>query len=244
MKKIEGKVAIVTGSTSGIGSATAMLFAEEGAKVVVVGRNAERGNKVVDVINAKGGEAILFIGDVTDENELEKLIAITIEKFGKLDILMNNVGMFSLKAPAIETITGEEWDLYFATNVKSVFMLSKLAYPYLKNTKGNIVNIASMAALIASDQYAYSSTKAAIVRLTKCLASEFAKSGVRVNVICPGIIDTPLLKLEDASVFNGMVPLGRVGQPEDIAKAALFSASDDSSWMTGSVLVIDGGYSM
>ncbi|MBA3037385.1 MAG: SDR family oxidoreductase [Desulfobacterium sp.] len=244
MKKIEGKVAIITGSTSGIGSATAMLFAEEGAKVVVVGRNAERGNKVVDVIKAKGGEAILFIGDVTDENELEKLIATTIQKFGKLDILMNNVAMFNLTAPAIETITGEEWDSYFATNVKPVFLLSKLAYPYLKNTKGNIVNIASIAALMASDQYAYCSTKAAIVRLTKCLASEFAKSGVRVNVICPGIIDTPLLKLEDASVLNGMVPLGSVGQPEDIAKAALFTASDDSSWMTGSVLVIDGGHTM
>lgn len=243
MKRLEGKVTIVTGSTSGIGRGIAVMYGKHGAKVVVVGRNETRGEQVVNEIVEAGGEAVFCKADILVEDDHKRMVETAISTYGKLDILVNNAGTSDCKS--IEESTLEEWNYVFATNVTSIFLSCKYAIPYLKQTKGSIITISSMSALkpIANLQ-AYSTSKAAASMLTKNIAFGYAADGVRANVICPGIINTPMNANVSPQVKETVaktVPLLRLGEPEDIAGAALYLASDESIWVTGQSISVDGG---
>ncbi|MFT9266469.1 SDR family NAD(P)-dependent oxidoreductase [Oenococcus sp.] len=244
--KLKEKVAIVTGGTSGIGEASAILFAAEGAKVVVAGRNQENGRAVVQHIKDQGGEAVFVQADMLNTDDIDKLLNTTIEAYGKIDILFNNAGI-SVAKP-LEEMTYEEFDNVMDTNLKAPFQMCKQAMPYLMKTKGTILNTSSIAGLSTnSNSYAYSASKSALISLTKVLARDYAAKGVRVNAICPGITETPILNTvngEQMSYLEAIIPMQRVGQPIEIAKPALFLVSDDASYITGSTLVVDGGITL
>lgn len=243
--KLEGKVAIVTGATSGMGRATAVLFAKEGAKVVVTGRNEERAQAVVDEIKGNGGEAIYVIVDASNVEDCKKIFDATIEAFGTVDILVNNAGMLSM-SPLLE-VSIEEWNKVFAVNVTSALYLTQLCAPVMKEKgKGVIVNIASVASYAAHHGFAaYISSKHAMAGLSKSMAWELGPE-IRVNAIAPGAIHTAMVdSIGGPSVLQGMIdncPCKRVGQPEDIAGAALFLASDDCTFLTGQMIKVDGGF--
>lgn len=243
MKRLDGKVAIITGATSGIGQASAELFAAEGAKVVVVGRNKERGQKVVDGIKGKGGEATFVAVDMLNADDFDNLLRTTIDTYGKLDILFNNAGV-AVSGP-LETFKDEDWDFVVKTNLRAPYQLCKKAMPYLKRTKGNILNTASMSGLRAdSNGFAYNPSKAGLVMLTQVIAKDFAGVGVRCNAICPGITETPILGTVEATQMEALrnaIPLKRMAQPIDIANAAVFLVSDEASYITGAALPVDGG---
>ncbi|MBR2805055.1 MAG: glucose 1-dehydrogenase, partial [Eggerthellaceae bacterium] len=243
--KLEGKVAIVTGATSGMGRATAVLFAKEGAKVVVTGRNEERAQAVVDEIKGNGGEAIYVIVDASNVEDCKKIFDATIEAFGTVDILVNNAGMLSM-SPLLE-VSIEEWNKVFAVNVTSALYLTQLCAPVMKEKgKGVIVNVASVASYAAHHGFAaYISSKHAMAGLSKSMAWELGPE-IRVNAIAPGAIHTAMFdNIGGPSVLQGMIdncPCKRVGQPEDIAGAALFLASDDCTFLTGQIIKVDGGF--
>ena len=243
--KLEGKVAIVTGATSGMGRATAVLFAKEGAKVVVTGRNEERAQAVVDEIKGNGGEAIYVIVDASNVEDCKKIFDATIEAFGTVDILVNNAGMLSM-SPLLE-VSIEEWNKVFAVNVTSALYLTQLCAPVMKEKgKGVIVNVASVASYAAHHDFAaYISSKHAMAGLSKSMAWELGPE-IRVNAIAPGAIHTAMVdSIGGPSVLQGMIdncPCKRVGQPEDIAGAALFLASDDCTFLTGQIIKVDGGF--
>ena len=243
--KLEGKVAIVTGATSGMGRATAELFAKEGAKVVVTGRNEERARAVVDQIKADGGEAIYVIVDASNVEDCKKIFDATIEAFGTVDILVNNAGMLSM-SPLLD-VSIEEWNKVFAVNVTSALYLTQLCAPVMKEKgKGVIVNVASVASYAAHHGFAaYISSKHAMAGLSKSMAWELGPE-IRVNAIAPGAIHTAMVdSIGGPSVLQGMIdncPCKRVGQPEDIAGAALFLASDDCTFLTGQIIKVDGGF--
>ncbi len=243
--KLEGKVAIVTGATSGMGRATAVLFAKEGAKVVVTGRNEERAQAVVDEIKANGGEAIYVIVDASKVEDCKKIFDATIEAFGTVDVLVNNAGMLSM-SPLLE-VSIEEWNKVFAVNVTSALYLTQLCAPVMKEKgKGVIVNVASVASYAAHHGFAaYISSKHAMAGLSKSMAWELGPE-IRVNAIAPGAIHTAMVdSIGGPSVLQGMIdncPCKRVGQPEDIAGAALFLASDDCTFLTGQIIKVDGGF--
>jgi NAD(P)-dependent dehydrogenase (short-subunit alcohol dehydrogenase family) len=243
MGRIEDKVALVTGGASGMGRATVELFATEGARVVVADI------KGAEAIAAEvGNGAIGITTDVTRETDVADMVERAIQAFGRLDILCNNAGIGGELASFLDTAT-EEYDRVVAVNQTGVFYGIKHGIAAIvRGGGGAIVNTASIAGLGAlKDCGAYSASKAAVIALTKTAAREYAHAGVRVNAICPGSIDTPLLQhhLLDSDVLNAVVatvPLGRVGKPQDIANAMLFLASDESSYITGAVLPVDGGY--
>ncbi|MCP1109568.1 NAD(P)-dependent dehydrogenase (short-subunit alcohol dehydrogenase family) [Lachnospiraceae bacterium PF1-21] len=243
--RLNGKVAIVTGATSGIGRATAVLFANEGAKVVVAARREERGQEVVSEIEKNGGTAFFVRTDITQNEDIKNLVAATAEKYGKIDILVNNAGTLTT-FNFLEMNEEIDFDRTFQTNVKSYFMLCKEVIPYmLKNGKGSIVNLASVAAQLGVPMHtAYSASKGAVKQFTKSLAGEFARSGIRVNAILPGLTNSEMVPVgsdfEKAQIDS--VPMGRAGKPEEIAQGILFFASDDSSFCTGATLLIDGGH--
>ncbi len=243
--KLEGKVAIVTGATSGMGRATAVLFAKEGAKVVVTGRNEERAQAVVDEIKGNGGEAIYVIVDASKVEDCKKIFDATIEAFGTVDILVNNAGMLSM-SPLLD-VSIEEWNKVFAVNVTSALYLTQLCAPVMKEKgKGVIVNVASVASYAAHHGFAaYISSKHAMAGLSKSMAWELGPE-IRVNAIAPGAIHTAMVdSIGGPSVLQGMIdncPCKRVGQPEDIAGAALFLASDDCTFLTGQIIKVDGGF--
>ena len=243
--RLKDKVAIVTGSTSGMGRATAVLFAKEGAKVVVSGRNAARAQEVLDEIKAAGGEAICVLGDASDLAFCEDLIAKTVEAYGTIDILVNNAGMLSLST--LQDVTIEEWDKIFRVNVDSALRLAQLSAPIMKaKGKGVIVNIASVASFAAHHGFApYIASKHAMAGLSKSMAWELGPE-IRVNAIAPGAIHTAMVdSIGGPAALQGMIdncPLKRVGQPEDIATVALFLATDDSSFMDGQIIKVDGGF--
>ncbi len=242
--KLKDKVAIVTGATAGIGKAIAKTLAKEGAKVVCTGRNFERGAAIVEAITADGGEAVFIPADVTNEEELDELVSKSVEKYRKIDILVNNSGIAYL-AP-LDSYEQNMWEQVIATNLRGPHLLIKKVMPYLLESKGNIVNISSMSGLKSiSGAYAYGPSKAALNSLTKLLAFDYAKQGVRVNAICPGTIETEILACvseEFLEAGRAATPMGRFGQPEEIAKAVVFFASDDASYITGQTLAVDGGY--
>ena len=243
--KLEGKVAIVTGATSGMGRATAVLFAKEGAKVVVTGRNEERAQAVVDQIKADGGEAIFVIVDASKVEDCKKIFDATMEAYGTVDILVNNAGMLSM-SPLLD-VSIEEWNKVFAVNVTSALYLTQLCAPVMKEKgKGVIVNVASVASYAAHHGFAaYISSKHAMAGLSKSMAWELGPE-IRVNAIAPGAIHTAMVdSIGGPAVLQGMIdncPCKRVGQPEDIAGAALFLASDDCTFLTGQIIKVDGGF--
>jgi len=243
--KLKDKVAIVTGSTSGMGRATAVLFAREGAKVVITGRNEERAKAVVDQIKSEGNEAIYVIVDTSKVEEVKILVDKTLEAYGTVDIVFNNAGALSMSS--LQDVSLEEWDNIFNVNVTSSLFLVQLVAPIMKKKgKGVIINTSSVAGFAAHHGFAaYISSKHAMNGLTKSMAWELGPE-IRVNAIAPGAIHTAMVdSIGGPSVLQGMIdncPLKRVGQPEDIASVALFLACDDSSFMDGQIIKVDGGY--
>lgn len=249
MKKLEGKVAIVTGGTSGIGEACVDIFLENGAKVVFCGRNEENGAAVCARMKQKYGDSceVLFVkGDVSVEEDDKKLIDATIGQFGMIDILFNNSGVM-LPSMEVERMPVEDWRQTFDINITGMFMVTKFAKPYLLRSKGVILNNGSIAGLqhyAVGRSYAYSASKAAVIQFSHQMAKNYGADGIRVNCICPGIIQTPILHGRDPKIYEERIPLGRVGTPEDVAKVALFLVSDDAAYLTGEVITVDGGASL
>jgi len=244
---LSNKVALVTGGSRGIGFAIAKIFSENGCKVAITAKNFSR----LEESAAKLKNTIGISADIRNEDEVNNAVNNVLEKFGRLDILVNNAGIFP-KIKQLHEIEEQEWQEVLDVNLTGQFRFTKAAIPHLKKTCGCIVNISSDAGLKAYQGFnadAYSASKAALIVLTKCWALEYANDGIRVNCICPGVVDTdmtrPFLKTDkDREFMNAEHPIGRMGQPEDVSKAALFLASDDSSWTTGTVLAVDGGESI
>jgi NAD(P)-dependent dehydrogenase (short-subunit alcohol dehydrogenase family) len=248
--RLNHKVALITGGTSGIGEATALLFAKEGAKIAITGRNEKRGHAVTARILESGGQAIFLRTDVRKADECRRAVDETLRAFNTLDILFNNAGVFYSHTTL--DCTEDEWDLQIDINLKGTFLMSKCALPtMIAQRRGVIINNSSGWGIVGGDAaVAYCASKGGVVLLTKAMAIDHGRQGIRVNCICPGDVDTPMLpedarmrgqKWEDYLAGCGNRPLGRIGTAEEIAKAALFLACDDSSFMTGAALVVDGG---
>ena len=248
--RLANKVALITGGTSGIGEATALLFAREGAAVAVAGRSEERGRKVVGVINKSGGKAIFILVDVRRADDCRRAVDDTVRAFGRLDVLLNNAGVY-YPHDTLEC-SEEEWDLQLDINLKGAFLMSKFALPgMIAQGGGVIINNSSGWGLVGGDKaVAYCASKGGMVLMTKAMAIDHGRQGIRVNCICPGDVETPMLPgdakmrgLDWSTYLAGCAnrPLGRIGTSEEIAKVALFLASDDSSVITGATLAVDGG---
>lgn len=246
MKKFNQKVILITGATSGIGEAAARLFAKEGAKTVLVGRNKEKGKQIESEILKENNEAYFIPCDVSIENDVKAMIDKVVEKYGKIDILFNNAGVM-LQSMEIERMPVKDWQKTIDINLTGTFLVSKYAKPYIVKQKGNIINNASIAGLqhyAAGRSYAYSASKAAVIQFSHQMAKNYGEEGVRVNCICPGIVDTPILGDRDRTAYAQRVPLKKLAQPEEVAKVVAFLASDDAGYLTGVVLPIDGGVSL
>ena len=248
MNRLKDKVAIVTGSTSGIGVGIAKLYAAEGAKVVICGRRKEKGQAVVDEIVAAGGEAMYHFMDIMAVESIEQLIADTVETYGRLDILVNNAANVGLKDGRVDELTLEMWDGIFASDVRGTFYATKCALPYMQKNEngGSIINIGSMASCSGDlGSTAYACAKAGVDMLTKYTALQYGKSGIRCNCVRPGLIVTPENEakvpqvLKDIFLSNIMV--NRYGCPEDIGHMCVFFGSDESAYVTGQVINVDGG---
>lgn len=242
MNRLEGKVAIIVGSTSGIGKSIAELYAKEGAKVVITGRRKERGDEIVQEIASNWGEAFFVQADISKEEDARKIIKETLEQFGKLDVLYFNAGI--ARATKLSEQSVENWNQTFDTNLKSYFIIAQEAMPYLKESKGNIIATSSMAAIKAFDeQFAYGATKAGLSQLTKMLAVHGASFGVRANAIAPGVINTDILANAEKEYIDAIaesIPMKRLGEANEIASVALFLASDEASYVSGQVISVDG----
>lgn len=246
MNRFDEKVVIVTGATSGIGEATAILFAQEGAKVVLVGRNTEKGTSLEKQISSQKGNAFFIACDVSDETRVKEMIQKAIGKYGKIDILFNNAGVM-LPSMEIERMSIEDWKKTFDINITGMFFVTKYAKPYIIQQKGTIINNASIAGLqhyAAGRSYAYSASKAAVIQFSHQMAKNYGEEGVRVNCICPGIVDTPILGDRDRNAYAERVPLKRLATPMDVAKVVAFLASAEADYLTGVILPIDGGVSI
>ncbi|MEP6707155.1 MAG: glucose 1-dehydrogenase [Pyrinomonadaceae bacterium] len=244
-----GKVVLVTGATSGIGRATAEKFAEAGARVAIVGRNLQALQEVSEEIKGSGGEVLAISADLGLEAEAERAIAETADRFGGLDVLVTAAGI--ILSAGIETTSLEQWDAIMNINVRSVFQQMKLAVPFLEKTRGNIVNLSSVAGLRSfPGLLAYCVSKAAVDQLTRCAALELAPKGIRVNAVNPGVVVTDIHRRGGMSEQNYAAflehsktthPLGRVGDAKEIADLILYLASEHAGWITGVTYSIDGG---
>jgi NAD(P)-dependent dehydrogenase (short-subunit alcohol dehydrogenase family) len=252
MGRVEGKVAIVTGSALGIGKASSLLLAKEGAQVAITDILDKEGQEVVKEIKKSGGVALFWHLDVSNEKEVQKVFADIHNKFGKIDVLVNNAGIAGVSKPTHE-ITEEEWDKVMAVNVKGVFFCTKHVIPYMKKTgNGSIINLSSIYGIVSSpDVPPYHASKGAVRIMTKTDAFLYAKDKIRVNSVHPGFIWTPMVENyaksqgdveEVRKLLDSLHPIGHVGEPDDIAYGIIYLASDESKFVTGSELVIDGGY--
>jgi NAD(P)-dependent dehydrogenase (short-subunit alcohol dehydrogenase family) len=243
--KLEGKVALITGASRGIGRAIAELFAKEGASVIITARDRTRLKKTASEIGVFALDA-----DIRQEKEVKEVVKKSVARFGRLDILVNNAGVFP-RIKKLHQITEREWNDVIDVNLTGQFRFTKYAIPHLQKSRGSILNIASNAGLKAYENfhaYAYSASKSALILLTKSWALQYAKDGIRVNCICPGVVETDMTKMflasrADREMLNAEYPIGRIGTVDDVAKSALFFVSDEASWTTGAVLALDGGES-
>lgn len=251
MGRLDGKAAWISGSTQGIGEGVARLFADEGAAVAIVGRNAALGEALAAEITAKGGIALFTQCDVLDAAQVRESINTAAAAFGGLDILVNNAGTVEVKM--LHEYGDDEWDRLMDLNVKSAFLAFKYAFPYLsEKQRSYVVNIGSISSFVGQDQTpVYTTSKSALLGLTRSIALDYARHGVRCNCVCPGITDTPLLRFHMGAVGEveavkeqrlRRVPLGVALTPEDVAKSVLFFSSEDSAGVTAASLIVDGGY--
>ena len=249
MKKLEGKVAIVTGSDRGIGRGIALSLAKEGCKIVINShKNVSEGNDAVSEIKSLGSDALFVVADVSNERHVRNLVEKAVKKFGRLDILVNNAGI--LVMGTLLTLTEKDWDRQMDVNLKGVFLCTKYAAKQMvhQGKGGRIINISSIAGLVGfAGISSYCASKGGVTELTREAALDFAQYGITVNAINPGVIATDMTKgmLDDPKTRKGFMestPVGRVGKPEDIGNAALFLALDESSFITGHNLVVDGGW--
>jgi NAD(P)-dependent dehydrogenase (short-subunit alcohol dehydrogenase family) len=248
--KLEGRVAVITGSASGIGRASAREFAKEGARVVVADINLAGAEETVKQIEASGGMALAVQTDVAAPESVQGLVEQALHSFGRIHILFNNAAIQVNKT--VEDTTVEEWNRQIAINLGGVFLCSKLFMPHLRETKGNIINMASVNGFFVEPMCAgYCATKGGIIALSKAMAIDHGRQGIRVNCICPGYIDAGLAweyfeaqpnPAEARASAGKLHALGRVGQPEEVGRLAVFLASDDASFMTGSAVVVSGGF--
>jgi NAD(P)-dependent dehydrogenase (short-subunit alcohol dehydrogenase family) len=248
---LAGKKALITGGGSGIGKATALAFAAEGAQVAVAGRRRDKLREVADEIERRGGEGLAMVCDVTSASDAERAVRETTERFGGMNVLVNNAGMLSVST--VETIPEDEWDQVMRVNIKGPFLMSRAALPAFRKAGGGaIVNIGSILGLIGlKDRAAYCASKGALTMLTKAMAMDHAYEKIRVNCICPSLVETELVK----GIFEGekgqairaartaTIPAGRIGRPEDVAALAVYLASEEASWVTGVAMPLDGGLS-
>ena len=252
--RLEGKTAVITGGGSGIGRASAVRFAAEGAKVAIAGRNPERLEETAGIIRENGGECLCCATDVRDETQVRRLIGRTLETYGKIDILFNNAGV-GYSAPYVMDSTvktpSEDWDEILAINLRSVFYTCKAVLPHMiERRSGVILNCSSINGVIGCGADAYSASKGGINALTRALAIDNAKYHIRVNVVSPGATDTPMIQSAYDEIegfydyWSNAAPLGRMALPEDVANAALFLVSDEASFITGQNLMVDGGLSV
>ena len=247
MKDLDGKVVIITGAGGGIGRTTAIEFAKNNAKVVIAGRNEEKHNQTIDLIKADGGTAIYIKTDVTQADQVDALVKQTVKRFGQLDCAFNNAGTFG-KPGLMHTNTEENFSHVFDVNVKGIWLCMKYQIPeMLKTGKGTIVNCSSVAGLIGyAPNCEYTASKHAVVGLSKSTALLYAGKGLRINTVCPGPIDTEMLRLaydtpEKLKKREEVVPMNRIGKPKEISETVLWLCSDASSFITGQVISVDGG---
>ena len=251
MTRLAGKVALVTGGGTGIGKAIALAFAREGAQVAVAGRREEKLRETLDVMKTQGGEGLAVACDVSNGRDAERAVLETTQRFGKMNVLVNSAGV--LHVSTIEGMSEGEWDHLMEINLKGPFLMSRAALPeFRKAGGGTIVNIGSVLGLIGmKDRAAYCASKGGLTLLTKAIALDHAHEKVRANCICPSIVETELIAglfatpegdaLRRARIAG--IPLGRMGRPEDVAEMAVFLASEESSWLTGAAIPLDGGLS-
>ena len=250
MTRLSGKVALITGGGTGIGRAISLAFAREGASVAVAGRRLEKLREVISEVQKQGGAGLAMECDVTRARDAGRAVKGTVERFGRLNVLVNNAGM--LNVSTVEGISEEEWDRVITVNVKGPFLMSRAVLPEFRKCGGGaIVNIGSVLGLVAvKDRAAYCASKGGVTMLTKAMALDHAHEKIRVNCICPSVVETDLVKgVFDASeqgqalrkVRIATTPLGRLGRPEDVAELAVFLASEESSWLTGAAIPLDGG---
>jgi len=248
VSRLKDKIAVITGAGTGIGRAIALTFAREGAKIALVGRRKELLQAVAEEVD---GSPLVLAGDVSQQRDIDRILAATAAHFGGVNVLVNNAGI--LHIGTAEEITEEQWDETFNINVRGLWLLSRSVLPYMRKAGGgSVINVASVLGINgARKRAAYAPSKGAVVLLTKCMAVDYGHENIRVNALCPSFVETDLtaevirrapdprgVRAERISVH----PLGRLGQPEDMAGLAVFLASDESSWMTGTALPVDGGY--
>lgn len=245
--RLAGKVAIITGSGRGIGRACAVLFAAEGASVVVADIDQERSTQTVAMVEDAGGRAVAVTVDVTRADDVRAMVERAVSNYGGLDILVNNAAR--LRPGTVVDLSEDDWDAVVATSLTAAYLTTRSAIPAMTDG-GSIINMGSVSGLMAErSNVAYASAKAGLAALTRCLAADHASAGIRANCICPGVIDTPPVAriFSDPAVRDGVERahlLGRLGRPEEIAALALFLASDESSFITGATIVADGGISV